>query len=77
MNQEFKPSAFDVAPPAEGDQPPSARHPDEYRPLLLRRDLIAILPYLNRTEFCRRPGWEQARQVDCGFTKAATQPPVK
>lgn len=77
MNQELKPSAFDAAPPAEGDQSSSPRNPDEYRPLLLRRDLIAILPYLNRTEFCRRPGWEQAREVNGGFTKAAATPPVR
>lgn len=50
---------------------------EHFRPLLLRRDLMAMLPYLNRTEFCRRQGWEQARQVDCGFKQVATVPTLK
>lgn len=31
---------------------------------LPRRDLKAILPYLNRKEFDAKPAWEQARQVE-------------
>lgn len=31
---------------------------------LPRRDLRAILPYLNRKEFDAKPAWEQARQVE-------------
>jgi hypothetical protein len=34
------------------------------RPVLPRRDLMAILPYLNRKEFDSKPAWEQARQVE-------------
>jgi hypothetical protein len=33
-------------------------------PTLPRRDLVAIMPYLNRKEFDAKPGWEQARQVE-------------
>jgi len=33
-------------------------------PVLHRRDLMAILPYLNRKEFDAKPAWEQARQVE-------------
>jgi hypothetical protein len=33
------------------------------KPILPRRDLVAILPYLNRKEFDAKPAWEQARQV--------------
>ena len=33
-------------------------------PMLPRRDLNAILPYLNRKEFDAKPAWEQARQVE-------------
>jgi hypothetical protein len=34
------------------------------KPVLHRRDLVAILPYLNRKEFESKPAWEQARQVE-------------
>lgn len=34
------------------------------KPHLPRRDLIAIMPYLNRKEFDSRPAWDQARQVE-------------
>lgn len=34
------------------------------QPVLPRRDLMAILPYLNRKEFEAKPAWEQARQVE-------------
>lgn len=34
------------------------------KPFLPRRDLIAIMPYLNRKEFDAKPAWEQARQVE-------------
>lgn len=34
------------------------------KPVLHRRDLMAILPYLNRKEFDAKPAWEQARQVE-------------
>lgn len=34
------------------------------KPHLPRRDLVAILPYLNRKEFDTKPAWEQARQVE-------------
>jgi hypothetical protein len=34
------------------------------KPVLHRRDLVAILPYLNRKEFEAKPAWEQARQVE-------------
>lgn len=34
------------------------------KPRLPRRDLMAILPYLNRKEFDAKPAWEQARQVE-------------
>jgi len=34
------------------------------KPILHRRDLMAILPYLNRKEFDAKPAWEQARQVE-------------
>ena len=34
------------------------------KPHLPRRDLMAILPYLNRKEFDTKPAWEQARQVE-------------
>jgi hypothetical protein len=33
-------------------------------PTLPRRDLVAIMPYLNRKEFDAKPAWEQARQVE-------------
>jgi hypothetical protein len=31
---------------------------------LPRRDLLAIMPYLNRKEFDARPAWDQAKQVE-------------
>lgn len=31
---------------------------------LPRRDLMAILPYLDRKEFDDRPAWKYAKQVD-------------
>jgi hypothetical protein len=34
------------------------------KPILPRRDLIAIMPYLNRREFDAKPAWEQAKQVE-------------
>ena len=34
------------------------------QPLLPRRDLLAILPYLNRKEFDAKPAWDQAKQVE-------------
>jgi len=34
------------------------------KPTLHRRDLMAIMPYLNRKEFDAKPAWEQARQVE-------------
>jgi hypothetical protein len=34
------------------------------KPILPRRDLMAILPYLNRKEFDAKPTWEQVRQVE-------------
>ena len=39
---------------------------------LPRRDLKAILPYLNRTEFDSRPAWEQARQVESALQRLAS-----
>jgi hypothetical protein len=42
----------------------SATIPIGSKPVLPRRDLIAILPYLNRKEFDARPAWDQARQVE-------------
>lgn len=41
------------------------------RPVLPRRDLIAILPYLNRKEFEAKPAWEQAKQVEGILQKLA------
>ena len=38
---------------------------------LPRRDLRAILPYLNRKEFDSRPAWDQARQVEGVLQKLA------
>jgi len=40
-------------------------------PVLQRRDLMAILPYLNRKEFDAKPAWEQARQVEGVLQKLA------
>ena len=42
----------------------SASIPIGAKPVLHRRDLVAILPYLNRKEFDAKPCWEQARQVE-------------
>ena len=42
----------------------SASIPIGTKPVLPRRDLVAILPYLNRKEFDAKPAWEQARQVE-------------
>ena len=39
---------------------------------LPRRDLKAILPYLNRKEFDSRPAWEQARQVESALQRLAS-----
>lgn len=41
------------------------------KPVLLRRDLVAILPYLNRKEFDAKPAWEQARQVEGALQRLA------
>ena len=41
------------------------------RPVLPRRDLMAILPYLNRKEFDSKPAWEQARQVEGALQRIA------
>jgi hypothetical protein len=41
------------------------------QPLLHRRDLVAILPYLNRKEFDSKPAWEQAKQVEGVLNKLA------
>jgi hypothetical protein len=41
------------------------------QPVLHRRDLMAILPYLNRKEFDAKPGWEQARQVESALQRLA------
>lgn len=38
---------------------------------LPRRDLRAILPYLNRKEFDAKPAWEQARQVEGALQRLA------
>ena len=42
----------------------SLRIPIGIKPMLHRRDLMAIMPYLNRKEFDAKPAWEQARQVE-------------
>jgi hypothetical protein len=41
------------------------------KPVLHRRDLMAILPYLNRKEFDAKPAWEQARQVEGALQRLA------
>jgi hypothetical protein len=41
------------------------------KPVLHRRDLMAILPYLNRKEFDSKPAWEQARQVEGALQRLA------
>jgi len=77
MNQEIRPSILGATPISDNEPGLMPGDHGELRPLLLRRDLAAMLPYLNRTEFCRRQGWEQARQVDCGFKQVATVAPQK
>ena len=42
------------------------------KPFLPRRDLIAIMPYLNRKEFDAKPAWEQARQVEGALQRLAS-----
>ena len=42
----------------------SASLPVGTKTALHRRDLMAIMPYLNRREFDAKPAWEQARQVE-------------
>jgi hypothetical protein len=49
----------------------SASIPVGAKPHLPRRDLIAIMPYLNRKEFDSRPAWEQARQVEGALQRLA------
>jgi hypothetical protein len=41
------------------------------QPVLHRRDLVAILPYLNRKEFDSKPAWEQAKQVEGALQRLA------
>jgi hypothetical protein len=41
------------------------------KPTLHRRDLNAILPYLNRKEFDCRNAWEQARRVESALERLA------
>ncbi len=41
------------------------------KPHLPRRDLVAILPYLNRKEFDAKPTWEQVRQVEGALQRLA------
>jgi hypothetical protein len=41
------------------------------RPVLHRRDLMAILPYLNRKEFDSKSAWEQAKQVEGALQRLA------
>ena len=41
------------------------------KPVLHRRDLMAILPYLNRKEFDSKSAWEQAKQVESALQKLA------
>ena len=43
------------------------------KPILPRRDLVAIMPYLNRKEFDLKPAWEQARQVEAGGPGSLTE----
>jgi len=42
------------------------------KPMLHRRDLMAIMPYLNRKEFDAKPVWEQARQIEGVLQRLAT-----
>jgi hypothetical protein len=41
------------------------------KPVLPRRDLNAILPYLNRKEFDRKSVWDQVRQVEGALQRLA------
>lgn len=41
------------------------------QPVLHRRDLVAILPYINRKEFNSKTAWEQAKQVEGVLQKLA------
>ncbi len=41
-------------------------------PILPRRDLVAIMPYLNRKEFDAKPAWDQARQVEGALQRLAS-----
>jgi hypothetical protein len=41
------------------------------KPVLHRRDLVAILPYLNRKEFDSRSAWDQAKQVEGALQRLA------
>jgi hypothetical protein len=41
------------------------------KPHLPRRDLVAILPYLNRKEFDAKPTWDQVRQVESALQRLA------
>jgi hypothetical protein len=41
------------------------------KPVLPRRDLNAILPYLNRKEFDAKPAWDQVRQVEVALQRLA------
>ena len=41
------------------------------KPALPRRDLNAILPYLNRKEFDAKPAWDQVRQVEVALQRLA------
>ena len=41
------------------------------KPVLHRRDLVAILPYLNRKEFNSNSAWEQAKQVEGALQRLA------
>jgi hypothetical protein len=45
--------------------------PVEAKPVLHRRDLVAILPYLNRREFNSKTAWEQAKQVESVLERLA------
>lgn len=67
MNQETSPQRLvaDLQPATQ----PGADQAAQIPPLSLRRDLVAMLPYLNRSEFCRRSGWDQAREVDCRVSR--------
>ena len=41
------------------------------KPVLPRRDLNAILPYLNRKEFDAKSAWDQVRQVEGALQRLA------